>query len=225
MTRRYTLACLDMAGTTISDEGIVEEAAAAAIAAEGLSPGTVAHAQALEIVRETMGQSKIAVFRRILGRDERAAVRANAAFEVAYADRVHLGRVRPLPGAAEAITALRAAGVTVAFTTGFSAATQQSILDTLEWSGLADLALTPGSGLRGRPSPDLVLHAAIRAGVNDVREIIVAGDSMTDMRCGVASGAGLIAGVLGGAHTADQLTDAGATHLLDSVADLPGLLT
>jgi ribonucleotide monophosphatase NagD (HAD superfamily) len=63
-----TVACLDMAGTTVADDGTVLEAFAAAIA--GL-PGA-AFEQAMTAVRSSMGQSKIEVFRRILG-DETAS--------------------------------------------------------------------------------------------------------------------------------------------------------
>ena len=59
---RITVACLDMAGTTVADDGTVLEAFAAAVA--GL-PGA-AFEQAMTDVRSSMGQSKIEVFRRIL---------------------------------------------------------------------------------------------------------------------------------------------------------------
>jgi len=43
--------------------------------------------------------------------------------------------------------------------------------------------------------------------------------------CGQRAGAGLVAGVLTGAHSADRLRRAGATHVIRSIAQLPGLLT
>lgn len=236
---RYRLACLDMAGTTISDAGTVEEAASIALRNSRLDGAALA--EGLDVVRATMGQSKITVFRRILG-DETCAALANEWFEEAYAALVAAGRVTPLPGAAEAMTALRKAGIAVAFTTGFSQITQEAILESLGWQDIADFRLTPGlplsaagqaagpdaaarSGvLRGRPSPDLVLQAALWAQVDDVRQIVVAGDSTSDMGCGVRAGAGLIAGILGGAHSETMLRGAGATHILTSVAGLPDLL-
>ena len=53
----------------------------------------------------------------------------------------------------------------------------------------------------------------------------MAGDTVADMRCGVNAGAGLVVGVRTGAHQATALRDAGATHVLTSIADLPGLLS
>ena len=59
-----------MAGTTVADDGTVMEAFSAAIAAQNLPVD--AYDQAMTDVRSTMGQSKIEVFRRILGDEETA---------------------------------------------------------------------------------------------------------------------------------------------------------
>ncbi len=99
---RITVACLDMAGTTIADDGTVLEAFAAAVRAQNLPPAT--YDQAMTDVRSSMGQSKIEVFRRILG-DEETAQKANDAFEDHYAAAVRRGAVAAVPGAEETITA------------------------------------------------------------------------------------------------------------------------
>src|SRR6185437_13225466 len=80
-----TTACLDMAGTTVSDDGSVMAAFTAAVGEFGLEPGEPGYDEAIEVVHATMGQSKIEVFRRILGDDERAQ-QANRVFEASYAD-------------------------------------------------------------------------------------------------------------------------------------------
>ena len=64
------LACLDMAGTTVSDDGAVEQAFTAAIATMGIDTGSGDYEPALTVVRETMGRSKIEVFRLIFGEGE-----------------------------------------------------------------------------------------------------------------------------------------------------------
>ncbi len=110
--------------------------------------------------------------------------------------------------------------------TGFSAATRDALLDALGWRDVADLTLTPEEtyGRRGRPHPDLVLTAALRLGVDDVRHIAVAGDTSNDLLAGWRAGASLVAGVLTGAHDRATLAAAPHTHLLDSVADLPAVI-
>ncbi len=57
-----------MAGTTVADDGVVMDAFRSAIAGRGLSEAE--YDQAMKDVRATMGQSKIEVFRRILGDEE-----------------------------------------------------------------------------------------------------------------------------------------------------------
>jgi phosphoglycolate phosphatase len=223
MSPHITVACLDMAGTTVADDGSVLAAFEAAMAAAGIVPGGPAFAEADEIVRATMGQSKIEVFRRILGADD-LAQRANRAFEETYAQSVRDGLVGPLPGAAETITALRAAGIRVCLATGFAPATRDALLDALGWRPLIDLALSPADAGRGRPWPDLPLTALLRLGGGAVSELLVAGDTPSDVESGLRAGAGLVVGVTTGASSEQALLAAGAPHVLDSVAGLVQLL-
>lgn len=220
---RIQLACLDLAGTTIGDQGLVDQAFEAALEAAGVGPTDPRRPRMAEHVARTMGASKIEVFRALFADEDRART-ANRAFEEAYEALVGSGAVRPLPGAAEAIERLRSAGVRVALVTGFSVATRQRLLEAIEWQNIADLALSPADAGRGRPAPDLVLTALLRLGVDAVWSVAVAGDTEADMECGRRAGAGVVAGVLTGAGTRDRLTAAGATHVLDSVGQLPALL-
>ena len=216
------LACLDMAGTTVADDGLVLAAFAAALDTLGVEQERERE-RMTRYVLETMGESKITVFRALFPGEETAAQEGNAAFESAYGARVAL--TRALPGAEESFERLRAAGVKVALTTGFSRTTADALLEHLGWGGLIDLSLTPGDvGGRGRPHPDMILAAAARLSVDEPRAVAVAGDTASDIRSGLAAGARIVAGVLTGAHDRSTLTEAGATSVLDHVAELPALL-
>lgn len=219
------LVVLDMAGTTVADGGLVEQAFSAAARELGVEPGSADHAEKLEYVRATMGESKISVFRYLFG-EEAIAQRANVAFEKAYGELVDGGLIAPIPGAREAVEELRSAGLTVVLSTGFARVTQDAILGALGWRDLVELTLCPAdAGGRGRPYPDMVLSAFLRTGaVDDVRQVAVVGDTAYDMRSGVRAGAGVVAGVLTGAHDAEALRGAGATHVLGSVVELPETL-
>ncbi len=85
------LVVLDMAGTTVEDGGAVEEAFQRALDAVGLTAGTLAGDPG-EYIRRTMGQSKINVFRELLGGDHHRAEQANDAFELAFDQAVERGR-------------------------------------------------------------------------------------------------------------------------------------
>jgi phosphoglycolate phosphatase len=215
---KISVACLDMAGTTVADGGIVLEAFSTAIAEQ--DPSVDAYHQAMRDVKAMMGQSKIEVFRRLLG-DEVAALRANATFEKEYADAVADGKVTAMPGAAETIKGLRDRGVRVCLATGFSPATRDAIIAALGWADQIDLALSPADAGRGRPAPDLPLTALLRLRGDSVTELAVVGDTPSDVESGLRAGAGLVAGVLTGAATRADFERAGAPLVLDSIADLP----
>ena len=221
---RITVACLDMAGTTVHDDGTVLAAFTAAIASHNLP--VAAYNEAMKYVHATMGQSKIEVFRHILGEEDNAQ-RANASFETQYAAAVTAGEVAPMPGAAELFSACRSAGIKVCLATGFSAVTRDAIVAALGWGSLVDLVLSPADAGRGRPWPDLPLTALLRLGGGSVRELAVAGDTPSDVESGLRAGAGVVAGVLTGASSREELAAVpaatglpGSPLILDSIADL-----
>ncbi|HZJ27522.1 MAG TPA: HAD family hydrolase [Acidimicrobiia bacterium] len=219
------LAVLDMAGTTVRDGGVVETAFAEALARMGFEPGSTELAQHLEYARATMGQSKIDVFGAIFEGDSQRAVEANRRFETAFDAAVSRGEIEPLPGAATALAALRAMGVRICLTTGFSRQTREQVMDVLGWRDVVDLSLSPEPGVRGRPYPDLVLHALMRLEVDAVDEIAVAGDTVNDVIAGHRAGAAIVAGVLTGAHDREQLAAAAPTHILAGIDELPSVIS
>lgn len=217
-----TVAVLDMAGTTVADDGTVDAAFDAALTDGGLRVGTPARDAADRVVAETMGQSKIEVFTRVLGA---GAARANTVFEQTYRQSVARGEIVALPGAADTLSRLRDVGVRICLTTGFSAGTRDLVLESLDWGTAVDLALCPADAGRGRPWPDMVWLAMLRLGAGSVAEVLVAGDTPSDVRSGLAAGAGAVLGVLSGAGSASDLAAAGAHRVLPDVTSLPGLVS
>ena len=213
-----TIACLDMAGTTVRDNGVVLDAFRSAISGRGLSEAE--YDQAMKDVQATMGQSKIEVFRRLLGAEGPAA---NQAFEQHYAAAVRAGAVEALPGAVDVLATLRAAGIKVCLLTGFSPVTRDAVLDALDWRPLIDLALSPADAGRGRPWPDLPLTALLRLGGGAVAELATVGDTLSDIESGRRAGAGIVAGVLTGSTSREEFAQAGAPYVLDTVAGFPAL--
>ena len=217
------LVVLDMAGTTVLDDGVVEQAFGRAAERTGVAE-RMPWDEALDYVRVTMGQSKIDVFTHLAGGDRAAAEGATAAFEGAYAEIVAEQGVTEIPGAADAIQGLKDAGLKVVLTTGFAPVTRDALIDGLGWHELVDLALSPVDAGRGRPAPDLVLTALLRTGASSVAAVAVAGDTASDVESGRRAGAGFVAGVLSGAHDAAALTVAGADAVLADVTELQGVL-
>jgi phosphonatase-like hydrolase len=170
-----------------------------------------------------MGQSKIHVFTELLG-DAEKAHQANVAFEQAYVTHIAEVGISPIPGTNETFAFLKSAGIKIALTTGFSRSTLDFLIDHVGWRDVIDIAVTPEEAGRGRPHPDMLNFAATQLGIGDTREIIVIGDTASDIQAGLAFGANRVIGVLSGAHTREVLEFAGATSVINSVADLPSLI-
>ncbi|UNK71529.1 HAD-IA family hydrolase [Microbacterium sp. H1-D42] len=213
------LVVLDMAGTTVRDDGVVEQAFQRAAERTGVAD-RMPWGDALQYVRDTMGQSKIEVFTHLSGGDRVAAERATAAFEAAYDEIIAEQGAEEILGARAAIEQLKSDGLKVVLTTGFAPVTRDALLDALGWHDLVDLALSPVDAGRGRPHPDLVLTALLRTGVSSVQAVAVVGDTASDVLSGRRAGAGFVAGVLSGAHDEAAILGAGADAVLPSIVDL-----
>lgn len=213
------LACIDMAGTCITDDGLVLSAFERALGRLGVP----ADAAAMEYVRRTMGQSKIEVFTALLG-DAGLGRQCTAAFEEEYAANAHEAVL--IPGATDAFTALRAVGCAIYLTTGFSALTRDLLIARLGLAELVDGALSPQDTAfgRGRPHADMIWTAVMTTGTPAMTDVLVIGDTTSDMESGRRSGARWVIGVLTGTHDRAALSGAGATVVVDSIADIPALL-
>jgi len=223
-TLPVSLVCCGLLDTTADDHGIQERAFAEACATQGIVPGTAAYAHYMVGVHQARGQSAVDVFRGLFPDEDGRAEAAALSFERSFRAAVDRTEISPMPGAEEAIGQLSESGVQVCLITSLSRRLLGLVLDSLRWWRLIDLTLCPEDAPRGCPWPDLMLTAMLRLGVEDVRQAAFAGSTASEIQCGQRSGAGIVAGVLAGGHTRDRLRDAGATHLVDGIAQLPGLL-
>lgn len=217
------LVVLSLAGTTLLDDGLVERAFERAADAAGIAPAPADRQDALDFARQAVVRSPLAVFRTLTGDDDQAQ-HAAAVFSSAYADIAAVGGLGAVPGAEDVIRLLRATGVKVALVTGLSQTAQDAVLAAVGWRDVADVALSADDAGRARPFPDLPLTALLRTGASSVEGMVVVGDTPADIASGIAAGAGLVVGVLTGAHDDRTLLDAGADAVLPSVAGLPELL-
>lgn len=217
------MAAFDVAGTTVKDDGIVIEAFKVAFEMTQPDLWPEKGAQWTQYAIDTMGQSKIEVFSALLG-DREKAVQANIAFEEAYVNEIAEQGISEIPGSLELFASLRERGIPVALTTGFSRSTLNVILIELGWHDVVDLTVTPDEAGRGRPHPDMLLHAARKLNAPSPEFSLVVGDTASDMKSAVAYGSKNIFGVLSGAHSKEILVDAGATSIVNSILDITSLL-
>jgi len=217
------LVAFDVAGTTLNDDGVVIHAFKIAFEATQPDLWPKKGQEWTQYALDTMGQSKIHVFTELLG-DAELAHRANIAFEEAYVTHIAEVGVTAIAGTNETFAFLKNEGIKIVLTTGFSRSTLDFLIDHVGWRGVVDITVTPEEAGRGRPHPDMLNFAVAQMGIGDTREIIVIGDTASDIQAGLAFGANQVIGVLSGAHTREVLEFAGATSVINSVADLPSLI-
>ena len=145
-----------MAGTVMSDGGIVLDAFESALDAVGLGPERFA--DAMKYARETMGLPKGVVFKGLLDDDELVA-RAVAAFDSSIELAIKEDRVNEIPGATAAMKALRDGGVKVCLTTGFTDEVQRAVIEHLGWDEVTDFFLSPSAD---GPRPAVPGHGPVR---------------------------------------------------------------
>lgn len=228
MRSAVDLVVLDIAGTTIEEHGAVYVALEDAVVAAGGRPGRAD-------IDAWMGADKHQAIAHLLtaadGPDSLPCQDAELVegvyqnfrrlLSAAYADRPPA----PIKGVPQALARLRAHGVAIALTTGFTREVTTPLLRSVGWDcGVVDTVVTVDDVPAGRPAPYLVFRAMERLGIHQVARVLVAGDTARDLEAGTNAGAGFVVGVLTGGQDAQALGAARHTHLLPSAALLPELV-
>jgi phosphonatase-like hydrolase len=219
------LVVFDMAGTTVYDGDAVNSSFRAALAAVGVAADPA-------VVNTVMGLPKPEAIRRLLveaGRSPTSEEIHSILADFEKRMRSYYATdpaVREIPGAAAAFATLRNAGIKVALNTGFSRAVADVLLDRLGWRAPAvvDADVTSDEVPRGRPFPDMIQLLMTRLAVSDPRRVAKVGDTRADLEEGFNAGCRLILGVTSGSFTRAQLQLYPHSHILDSVAEVPGIL-
>ncbi|WP_309074592.1 phosphonatase-like hydrolase [Paenarthrobacter sp.] len=220
------LVACDMAGTTIDEHGDVYVALARCVEETGVT--TTA-----EAVQEWMGADKVEAITALIEAGGGAATPevVAAAFKRFKELLVEFYDANPpvaLEGVEDAFRELRRQGIKVALTTGFSRDVAEPILERLGWGveddNLLDAVVCSDEVAAGRPAPHMIHRAMELTGVQDVRAVIAAGDTVNDLAA--ANNAGVTAvGVLTGKLDRDALAAHPHHHILDGVKDIPALLS
>jgi phosphonatase-like hydrolase len=226
---KIKLVVFDVAGTTATDDGLVVRAFNEAMIQRGAEPGSLELESHIAYVEETMGQRKMDVFLHITEGNSEEAEALHEEFVKEYESLVKNGELTEFEGVSDLFEKLRDRDIGVAITTGFPRELLNEILENLDWRYRIDLSVASDEVRQGRPAPDMIfrsLELYSNLSNQDVspEEVAVVGDTDSDMRSGVTAGAAFVVGVTSGAHTAEQLKSAGATHVLESATQLLTLI-
>jgi phosphonatase-like hydrolase len=214
------LAVLDMAGTTVRDDGEVPRAFSRALMDAGI------HVTPAQLVT-VRGSSKREAAKQLVpaGPDrDRIAEAVYASFRQHLTESYDRNGVHPFDGSADMFDWLRGRGIRVALNTGFDRDITNLLVTALGWRDRVDAVVCGDDVERGRPAPDLIRQAMERTGVDNPQHVLNVGDTTLDLRAGFAAGVAVNVGVLSGAHDREMLATAPHTHLIESIADLRSIV-
>ena len=235
-----TLAIFDMAGTTVRDTNDVERCFMEAAHATGLI------AESDRII-SMMGWSKQLVFKTLwseqLGLDHPELLEkvhgSYTKFKILLNDHYRTQPVEPTDGCLELFSWLKAQGILIGLNSGFYREVTDIILTRLSWdqglnpnyvgtsTSTIQVSVTPSEiyGNEGRPAPYMIQKAMYHLKIRDPQQVMVVGDTPSDLDAGFNAHCGFIAGVTNGTHTHAQLTPYPHHELFESLAHLQTHLT
>ncbi len=124
--------------------------------------------------------------------------------------------VEPFEGARDFISHLKNTGKTVILASSAKAQELDHYLDLLDVRGVVDAWTSSADVETTKPAPDLVEAAQAKA---DTSDAVMVGDTPYDIEAAAKAGTPTIA-VMAGGFSRDELLDAGAVAVFESVAEL-----
>jgi HAD superfamily hydrolase (TIGR01549 family) len=146
--------------------------------------------------------------------EERQGDSIRAAETALYADLI--GEVQPFADARRLMTMLRERGHKLVLASSAKRDEVDYYLDLLDARGLADAWTTSADVDATKPEPDLVVAAVDKVGGGDA---VLVGDSTYDCEAAKRAGVPAVA-ILTGGFSVDELRDAGAVGVFDSIGEL-----
>ena len=226
---KIKLAVFDLYGTTVVDDGGVEESIIAALSYVGLGISRADLAPLKGISKsQTIRKLCDEHFDHDLYEYQSASLMASDAYDAYMRNMLKWWQKNPpraVKGAEEVIMELRANGVKVAFTTGFEKGLAFPLLVAMGWDTHKMPYVTPDMVREGRPSPDMLLEAMRVCKIDDASVVMAVGDREVDILAGAAAGVGVNVRVNPTQGAGGKPVKTPVSHFsLQSVMDIPNLL-
>jgi phosphonatase-like hydrolase len=211
------LAVLDMAGTTVNDHGLVQQAAINTMKAITQTDITIDDAN------KVMGIPKNVAFEQLcsinnLSIDNETINQLldnfNSELENQYSIK---GNIELMPFADELFDAMRKRGTKIYLNTGFNRKIAEIIVNQLDLKSKIDGFIGSDEVKKGRPHPDMILLAMKKEGVEYSHKVMKIGDTVSDLYEGFSAGCAWNIGVLTGAQTYNELLTAPYTQILNNL--------
>jgi HAD superfamily hydrolase (TIGR01493 family) len=172
-------------------------------------------------IHRALGMGSTELIERVLGKPDPSVSAAHSRHYAPY-----LGRIRPLPGAADLLRATARLGLDVVLATSAKPDEVDLMLDALGAGSAVSAVVSSGDVDRAKPDPGILQKALDESGIDPGRAVMV-GDTIWDVIAAARAGIQCI-GLLCGGIAAEQLRDAGAgsvyrdpAALLEDIHDSP----
>jgi HAD superfamily hydrolase (TIGR01509 family) len=169
-------------------------------------------------VHRALGMGSSDLVERVLGRPDATVIEAHSRYFAPY-----LGRLRPLPGAADLLKATARLGLNVVLATSAKDEEVGLMLDALGARDVIGTVVSSGDVDQAKPEPDIVDRALQESGTDPGRAVMV-GDAVWDMIAARRAGIPGI-GLLSGGIAQQELRDAGAAEVYADAASLLGKIS
>lgn len=166
-------------------------------------------------VHRALGMGSAELVERVLGSPDPSVSAAHSRYYAPY-----LGRMRPLPGAADLLRTTARLGLDVVLATSAKDDEVDLMLDALGARSAIRAVVSSGDVDRAKPDPGIVTKALDESGV-DPRRTVMVGDTVWDVLAAERAGIGCI-GLLCGGIAGEQLLAAGAAAVYRDPAALLG---
>ncbi len=124
---------------------------------------------------------------------------------------------KPMPFANTTITKLKEHGYKIAVNTGFGKKIMKTILHTLRWNDVMDVAISADQVLAGRPAPDMIEYIMKKTKINDPGQIAKIGDTPVDLKEGHNAKCALNIGIAKDQIKANELLSYPHTHVVPNL--------
>ena len=211
------LAVFDMAGTTINDKGLVQQAAI----------NSMLNILSVSITKRdadlVMGIPKNIAFETLCNKSEISADEYTINQMVKYFNEElnslysSSENISLMPFAAELFQAMRNSSTLVYLNTGFERSVATTIVKTLNLEPLIDGYIGSDEVEKGRPNPDMIFKAMKKTNITNALDVMKVGDTVSDLYEGYSAGCRYNIAVLSGAQNFDELSSSPHTHIFESL--------
>lgn len=224
MSLPIALVVLDIAGTTVRDNGEITLAFQQAMSRSGYEVPA-------EKITPLMGYKKTEAIRLLLDfyetNDDKITPKLIHKIHQDFLERMVFfyatsKELSPLPNVEKVFAGLKSQGIKVALNTGFSNEITDIIMERLGWleNNLVDFVISSNEVAAGRPLPYMINELMNRAGIVHPEQVIKVGDTEVDIFEGRNAGCLYSIGVTTGAFSRKELEAYNPSFIIDNIEEL-----